>query len=145
MRMNRTGAGGRSASIARHSRSVALATRSCGGPKTPRRVEVVPEAGDDGVAAEQVPLQLVVPERQQARLDEGEVGIAGDICRELPARPDDGANPDAAAQELLQHAPTGAACAADQEHRLLRGHADASSGTTGPGSLEGRAATPLRV
>ena len=84
--------------------------------------EDVTETGDDGIAAAKVPLQLLIAKRQQAGLDHRQVGVPRDVGRELPARSHDGANADAALQELLQHAPARASGAANEKNGLLRGH-----------------------
>ena len=80
------------------------------------------EARDDGIAATEVALQVLVVQRQQVGLDHREVGVLGGARREPLRRPDHGADVDAAAQKLLQDAPSGAPGAADEKNGLLRRH-----------------------
>jgi hypothetical protein len=82
----------------------------------------VTETGDDGIAAAQVLLQLLIAKRQQAGLDNLEVGAGRDAGRELPARSYDDANVDAAIHELLQYTPACASGAANEKNGLLRSH-----------------------
>jgi hypothetical protein len=87
----------------------------------------VPETGDDGIAAAQVLLQLLISKRQGAGLDYRQVGVPRDLMRELSPRSHDGANANAAAQELLQRVPACPPGAPDEKDGLLPGHLCVSS------------------
>jgi hypothetical protein len=80
----------------------------------------VAEAREDGLAAAHVALQVLVAERQQVRLDDGQVRVARSACREPPGGSHDDANADTPAQELLQKAAARASRAADEKD----GHSD---------------------
>ncbi len=89
-------------------------------------VQDVSEAGDDGVAAAGVALQVGIAQRQQAGLNHNQVGVFRGERREAPGRTDNDADADTAGQELLEDAPASASRGAKEKHGLLRGHYDGS-------------------
>ena len=87
----------------------------------------MPEARDHRVAPGDMSPELVAAQRQQVRLDHRQGGVRHHARRQPTGRPDDGADVDASAQQLLQDAPTGAPGAAEQQDRVLIGASPAAS------------------
>jgi hypothetical protein len=95
-----------------------------GAPEDPLQAGGVTETRDDRVAALDLAGELLVTHAQDIGLDHGQVRVARGVGREALGGTDHGSDADAAAEQLLEHAATSAARAAEEQDAGLRGRGD---------------------